>query len=669
VKKPLVNAAAVAVLVLLVGWLGLVSAGADPDKKPPGNDPKGGKADAPSASRFHAHVRPNRPGSSSVPVALPDGREHSILLDLPSETDEKAFPGLRFHRPVFALVERDTPVEPGLPPVIDYVRRNPNGSADVRFRVMVTNPDFKKRCRDVVAEKERPLLAAKGLTPDDIDIEPWPLLHCVVCAKDGLSDEVLGVAQTGTLSRTRSDFDFTFNLSAAELDRLTGLIRKGELQFVYSYRYSNTIDEMAKADLTGVNNATVLATEKLQSMQKRPDDPIFQGEANEATRYVYLSVHKRVRATNQALIPLLDQTKLYQKLFAPDGAITLAELKQGDERKAAMIAAYLKPHLERVRESLGEDKKYVTINDERRGTSVTTTPPTISAGIAVPLGPVIPSISISKSLGDPVTKTDEFLKRVEQATGSTWAKDKDSETYRPHSVNTVKLLSGKDQVLVDESVAAYVSVGENTGYLEDSPVPVTLTTKTAKLAAMVDGLGPYQGVPLGVPLPYFGATLPKGYVWADGTTTWPNAKWVPEHLRGAKVPDMREHLIGGAKDEKEVGMVFNKGQLVVEGQTIQGNKFKTPAASKLVPQTSEPQDVPFGELKFVAVHRRANPQHGKRWDGWDGSLYTDSPGYILAVKGEEALTGEHPVEKRTLTLNTAASNPRHVMCRWIIRVD
>jgi hypothetical protein len=56
-------------------------------------------------------------------------------------------------------------------------------------------------------------------------------------------------------------------------------------------------------------------------------------------------------------------------------------------------------------------------------------------------------------------------------------------------------------------------------------------------------------VPLGAMLPYFGGgdTPPKGYVFADGVATWPDADWVPAHLRPdkagrrVKVPDMRQY--------------------------------------------------------------------------------------------------------------------------------
>ena len=81
-----------AVLGLCAGGFLVAAAQDDPAKKPPAD--KDGKADAPNAARFHANVRPARPGSSFVSVRSA-GFERRVLNDLPSETDEKTFPGPR----------------------------------------------------------------------------------------------------------------------------------------------------------------------------------------------------------------------------------------------------------------------------------------------------------------------------------------------------------------------------------------------------------------------------------------------------------------------------------------------------------------------------------------------------------------------------------------------
>jgi hypothetical protein len=59
--------------------------------------------------------------------------------------------------------------------------------------------------------------------------------------------------------------------------------------------------------------------------------------------------------------------------------------------------------------------------------------------------------------------------------------------------------------------------------------------------------------PLGSAIPYFGAALPAGFVLADGTTNWPDAPWVPEHLKGKPVPDFNGRVPRGGPDLDSVG--------------------------------------------------------------------------------------------------------------------
>jgi len=87
-------------------------------------------------------------------------------------------------------------------------------------------------------------------------------------------------------------------------------------------------------------------------------------------------------------------------------------------------------------------------------------------------------------------------------------------------------------------------------------------------------------VPIGAMIPYFGAgkDSPKGYVWADGTTIWPDKDFVPTHLRGKKVPDMQGELLGGANSELEVGQLWTRGRLSF---TINGDNFTLPKGEEV----------------------------------------------------------------------------------------
>jgi hypothetical protein len=661
---------ALVALLPLVGWLvlasahdGPVSRGADPKKAEPD---KGGPG-----NRHHDDAAPDKRASSDVQFLTPDGRELRVVLIHPQNKAAANYvPGLRFHRPLGALAERDKPID-GFPPIVDAVRREPDGTTLLKFRVIVSTPALRKMCRDAVLDKERAVLAQEKLTQDDIVIEPWPLKHCVITALDTFSNEVLGVSQTNTLTGVKDEFTFTMPFAPDELRKVLDLIHSGDLAFVYSYSYVGSTVYGGSVDLKAVKNAKLIASQTLRSEQREGKEPILQAEASEAVRHVYASVQKTMRASHKDLIPLLDAPNLLQKLFADDGQITFKDLKEGDEKTAAMLAAYLKPLLEQVRESFGKEQSEMTIHEDKAATTLGGGANT-QVGVKIPL-PIPISLSMGASLSG--SKSKDVLDRIQHTTGSKWTYDKATERFRPHAIQKLRFQDGADQVLIDEKTTVFLAVGSENRYLEETPIPVTFTAKAAALKTSVapgGALGPYEGVPLGAMISFFGSQLPKGYVWADGQASWPNADWVPVHLRGAKVPDMREHFVGGAKDEAKVGGIFDKGQVTVQPFKIAGSSFAVPMKPARLAGDG-----------FIFRWENANsfepgtPEPAKKLPAWvevkvggSGAFMRLAPVRAFFDTPQGLVSGEHSVKGlQSEPLNSAASNPRHVMCRWIIRVE
>lgn len=171
----------------------------------------------------------------------------------------------------------------------------------------------------------------------------------------------------------------------------------------------------------------------------------------------------------------------------------------------------------------------------------------------------------------------------------------------------------------------------------------------AGLIARVEALEK-AAVSRGMLIPYFGKDLPDGYIWADGTKNWPDEDWVPQQLWGQPVPDMRQQLIGGSPSEKEVGLVWAKGH--TKNRQIQIYRDMV----KVKPNPAFPR-----QNLMAAVSR---DQGGK--DETFGEPRINLTFARIAVAAYGDANGN--VEIPALPLDSAETNPRHVMCRWIIRV-
>lgn len=139
-------------------------------------------------------------------------------------------------------------------------------------------------------------------------------------------------------------------------------------------------------------------------------------------------------------------------------------------------------------------------------------------------------------------------------------------------------------------------------------------------------------VPPGMMLPFFGTKVPDGFVLADGQTAWPDKPWVPQGLRGKRVPDLRGKLLGGATAPGVVGWVWDD-----EGAFL-------------------PQDVASVDKASKMGRAPRNPAYPTQ----------DLLGGVSHSVGVRANAFTHPTGNMTYA---AIPVHRHVMCQWIIRVE
>jgi len=202
-------------------------------------------------------------------------------------------------------------------------------------------------------------------------------------------------------------------------------------------------------------------------------------------------------------------------------------------------------------------------------------------------------------------------------------------------------------------------------------------------------------IPKGMMLPYFSNNLPESgdYVWADGQTKWPEEPWVPEHLQGKPVPDMREQLVGGAKSpgDNTVGLEWSGGMIPISASMVSGSNFKLQPATPVTQPVSgngarvlrlatvgmlgEPLAlrglVPNTEL--VLGRGMEKPGPGDNWGRIPTvDLFFNAPSIdevrYTDTRYPETLTGEAQINAQVVKLADASTNPRHLRANWIIRV-
>jgi hypothetical protein len=478
---------------------------------------------------------------------------------------EAANRGVYFHRPLMAFAEWPGG-QPGVPADYPRIVSNVEPTADgaiLYFELQLSSPELRKACaRTIVGDTENGDVAhakANNLSLDSVQVHKFPLRRMVVDCL--LHDEVLATGCTDSLISVGDSVKFFLPFSGTSLDRFK---RSADCRFRISYSFSKVLADKFESEVTASKTVGDIIRSELTADQRNAEkgkpSRIFLGHKTRVERAVRASLQRDVRATSYKAFEAAQtgsQSPLAGIVFQSEGQQDLLKLANDEDYRRA-VSDYLKPLIQSVTEKrTAAANKDIT--EGRTKTNKVTTKVGGSIGLAEG------GKANAKVDADQTTElTDVEHNEVKEHSGVTFEQNKVNQVFEPVKIETFRQVEGSQSLKVSTKEVGYIVVGKNDDYLEDTPVPVSFTLDKLPKFPPADQAGRYyDGVPLGAMLPYFGAVPPKGYVFADGSSTWPNEPWVAEHLRGKPVPDMRAKMASGALSTGEVGQVWDQGRIKV----------------------------------------------------------------------------------------------------------
>jgi hypothetical protein len=167
---------------------------------------------------------------------------------------------------------------------------------------------------------------------------------------------------------------------------------------------------------------------------------------------------------------------------------------------------------------------------------------------------------------------------------------------------------------------------------------------------------------VGMAVPFFGdGEIPDGFVEIRSGGQWPDAKFMPERLRGREMKLGNDGwLLGCANNPTEIGQLYKEGKV-----TVNGSAFKI-AETESVRDTTPPPgwNAIFGVHEGDFDKKLINPfqQGGEPIKA--GQHFGWLPPHKYSDKSASGTAGG----KCTVDLNKRECLPLHLMCRWILRV-
>jgi hypothetical protein len=507
-------------------------------------------AQEPSRNEANLNTRGTSNDDEGVPeakhvaeIALDSGRVVTIHYSGQGKSNKSA--NIYYHRPIFAFVESSSPLN-GYPPIVQSVVED-GATKYLGFTVIASTPEFREVCAEQVRQEDMTLRnSASEVTASSIDCRRWPLKQARIKVLDLYTKQIFAQGSTESLISKGDSWDFALAFTESGLKRFLAVAsEKGRIGFVFSYTYENVTQQSASLSVRA-NVAIQQSLEKaFSSIKKNMDSPLFQDQYTEITSALKTDVNQTIRTTDISLLSVLS-TDWVTKLFDKPTMVPIDKLENTDSEFQKQAAEYIKPLLEK------ETKKSEDASKDTQHTSEKTN---LGAKVSIPTG---------TSGSTEVSASKEALNEMTKEHGVTFTQQKDTETFVPHEIKVYRLSSSWQQSTMNDFQQVFLVTGSSASYFEDSPVSPKFTSASLKsLDDLTGGLKPFSGFAPGMMVCQLSSILPPGFVWADGTSNWPNENWVPTHLRGKPVPNLSEMVIGSTTVESEVGTVFDSGAIPV----------------------------------------------------------------------------------------------------------
>ena len=432
------------------------------------------------------------PKAAGERAAPPDDRHLSPGTALPSPTEAARWPipgrgrivrivsanptepnagRVYYVAPLFALKSNSKPLAQQQPVVqASYTDVN-SGHTTLEFVAVRFDDALKTVARAALAQQYKDELAKSGASPAQLDIRPQPIAHCVIDCLCG--DEVLATGKTGSLLSAGNEIPFELTFAP---DALAKFRTGARVKFRFAYKFDNAkvaYGEVSEAILDQV----IRGFDEVVRSRIGPDgpagQPILAGQMKELTRTVNAMIVRLVRVGDPQLLPILMQANpqfasLFERQTIEWDKIDNTALRDKLAEMLDKLELTHKDSIVRDRKTTTEEEKGSTKTSEKGG----------SLGFHIPLGKATADVN-----GDArQTKVKNVRELLREEYGIRTELDRENKFYKPVSVDVYRYAGTKDIAKVRHELRAVLKVGELTGYLQDTDVPLSFTADTVLAA-------------------------------------------------------------------------------------------------------------------------------------------------------------------------------------------
>ena len=582
------------------------------------------------------------------------------------------------------------------------IYREPDGAVFVTFRLQISNDEIQRiaeeEVRKSISEKVWITSGDGGLSGalEAVRVSPWPVKE--VYLELSFPPQYKVVTQS-TVRVAQSDLDqgwveIPVSVAPTSLSIFSSDLESRNAQFLVRYSY---LGANAPSTLQFKSESTeaivTMLKEAISQQNLQPGSPLTQGDVKKLEQQFRAAVVLSLTTNDAALLELIPESTFSaaSKLMFREGNELLSPTDFESTRGLDSLKGFLDPVFNEIKTS-NESFDTTTETDE--------TKVTVSGKV---------SAEYDGDLGGEgslqITKVD--LDRIEREYGVKFREDTTTQMFVLTGIEVQYLSETAAESATSGFASITVVASEGRSFQGEQVVRASSSVPYNQVGEAVVDEGTI--VPVGTVLCSMieSDEAPAGYVWLDEANRWPNAAWAGA-LAGTPMPDQRNLFLAGTDELTNLGSI-STGEFMEDGRTIvvTANPSESGAIVNRSPRTVWGlQGDGERALYFFPSADRSEPQH-RRWSTvgqycagglsqivcrpdhpwarqWQASLEeygvtTTQHGPVSDNLRWDPLVSILDSSDLEISLNIPAWSsgpletdellPKHMSCRWMVRVE
>lgn len=620
-------------------------------------------------------------------LSLSTGTSVDIFRSAQGGAEERK--NVYFHKPAFLFLEKEDGPISGWPEIVQEIEEQDDGGIAVVFNVVSSTSAMRQLAKDQVLlptpDGDGAWIDNNKVDPSTVTVWDWPVTSVRLSIADRDSPSFfLAAIEHKLTDDEKDDGIWRLRMVIAQENRnaFQALLEEGEANFAFDYIYTGVTESSGKATREYLIEAFNVADSLMNNEQKSGNAPLFQDEKAEVVSQIRENTTSVMSANNIQIFDHLSiewENTLFQK------ATVLSELENTPE-----LLASVDSYLQRLVDTIKIE------NEEKWGTTETIEDNTTF------------KMKAKGGWGDgweasgEVDLTREWKSKLENEHGITFKTTTNENLIVASDIEISYLKTTWRQGVQRATTYAFISSPKESGYEFAGIVGQDRGIGIDEAGLLETRQGPF--VPVGSAMCYLGAgeQPPEGFSFIHEQNIWPDSALFGS-VRGSQMPSADNLMFGSTQDSEKVGLVEN-GSIVVPGSTLSLDHTEKPAGKitlngrqrLLSPDGNEGNwRTPTGpsnnlwiseqeaSVNVNLANRRKNTlKSAKGADGRakfylpyqitpNAQLFTSN--YALKLQGITHFAVSQAeatinVPGHDIELDADTKFPRHMKCRWIVRV-